>query len=71
MTDALNDALSELRREYLFDAPGRLAELRKDVAAYRAGEADAVTSLLRRFHRLAGLGRLLRIPRDQRAGAGG
>ena len=36
MTDALNDALAELRREYLFDAPGRLAELRKDVAAFRA-----------------------------------
>jgi diguanylate cyclase (GGDEF)-like protein len=56
MSDALNDALSELRREYLFEAPGRLAELRKDVAAYRAGEADAVTSLLRRLHRLAGSG---------------
>jgi diguanylate cyclase (GGDEF)-like protein len=56
MSDALNDALSELRREYLFEAPGRLAELRKDVAAYRAGEADAVSSLLRRFHRLAGSG---------------
>lgn len=56
MSDALNDALSELRREYLFEAPGRLAELRKDVAAYRAGESDAVMSLLRRFHRLAGSG---------------
>jgi len=56
MTDALNDALAELRREYLFDAPGRLAELRKDVAAYRAGEADAASSLLRRLHRLAGSG---------------
>jgi diguanylate cyclase (GGDEF)-like protein len=56
MSDALNDALAELRREYLFDAPGRLAELRKDVAAYRAGEADAAPSLLRRLHRLAGSG---------------
>ena len=28
MSDALNDALAELRREYLLDAPGRLAELR-------------------------------------------
>lgn len=56
MTDALNDALAELRREYLFDAPGRLAELRKDVAAFRAGEADAVPSLVRRFHRLSGSG---------------
>src|SRR5512143_603303 len=56
MTDALNDALAELRREYLFEAPGRLAELRKDVAAFRAGETDAVPSLVQRFHRLAGSG---------------
>jgi diguanylate cyclase (GGDEF)-like protein len=56
MSDALNNALAELRREYLFEAPGRLAELRKDVAAFRAGEPDATQSLLRRFHRLAGSG---------------
>jgi diguanylate cyclase (GGDEF)-like protein len=56
MTDSLNDALTELRREYLFEAPGRLAELRKDVAAFRAGESDAVLSLIRRLHRLAGSG---------------
>jgi len=56
MTDPLNDALAELRREYLFDAPARLAELRKDVAAFRAGESDAVLSLTRRFHRLSGSG---------------
>lgn len=56
MSDALNNALAELRREYLFEAPGRLAELRKDVAAFRAAEPDATQSLLRRFHRLAGSG---------------
>ncbi len=56
MTDPLNDALAELRREYLFDAPGRLADLRKDVAAFRAGESDAVLSLTRRFHKLSGSG---------------
>jgi diguanylate cyclase (GGDEF)-like protein len=56
MTDALNDALAELRREYLSEAPARLAELRKDVAAFRAGEPDAAQSLIRRFHRLAGSG---------------
>jgi diguanylate cyclase (GGDEF)-like protein len=56
MTDPLTDALAELRREYLFDAPARLAELRKDVAAFRAGESDAVLSLTRRFHRLSGSG---------------
>lgn len=56
MSDALNDALAELRREYLSEAPARLAELRKDVAAFRAGEPDAAQSLIRRFHRLAGSG---------------
>ena len=56
MSDALNDALAELRREYLLDAPGRLAELRKDAAAFGAGETDATASLIGRFHRLAGSG---------------
>ncbi|MBK8005035.1 MAG: diguanylate cyclase [Gemmatimonadetes bacterium] len=56
MSDALHDALAELRREYLAEVPARLAELRKDVAAFRAGEADAAQSLVRRFHRLAGSG---------------
>ncbi len=46
----------ELRREYLTEAPARLAELRKDWAAARAGEADATKSLKNRFHRLAGSG---------------
>ena len=56
MKDPLQGALAELKREYLYDAPGRLAELRKDVAAFRAGEADATQSLIGRFHRLAGSG---------------
>jgi diguanylate cyclase (GGDEF)-like protein len=56
MKDPLQGALAELKREYLYDAPGRLAELRKDVAAFRAGEADASQSLIGRFHRLAGSG---------------
>ncbi len=47
---------SELRREYLAEAPARLAELRKDLAALRAGEPDAFASLRSRFHRLAGSG---------------
>lgn len=51
------DALfQELRREYLSEAPARLGELRKDLAAACAGEADAVASLKTRFHRLAGSG---------------
>lgn len=56
MTDELDDALEELRREYLQDAPGRLAELRKDIAAFKSGEPDAAESLSRRFHRLSGSG---------------
>jgi len=46
----------ELRREYLTEAPARLGELRKDLAALTAGEADAAGSLKGRFHRLAGSG---------------
>ncbi|HXG44152.1 MAG TPA: diguanylate cyclase [Gemmatimonadales bacterium] len=56
MTDPLKEALAQLRREYLLEAPGRLAELRKDVAAFKAGEPDAAQSLTRRFHRLSGSG---------------
>ena len=56
MTDELDEALGQLRREYLLEAPGRLAELRKDLAAFRSGEADAADSLTRRFHRLSGSG---------------
>ena len=50
------DEFAELVRGYLRDAPERLAELRKDVAAFRAGEADALDWLRQRFHRLAGSG---------------
>lgn len=46
----------ELRREYLAEAAARLGELRKDLAALRAGEPDAATSLKIRLHRLAGSG---------------
>ncbi len=49
-------AYAALQRDYLRDAPERLAELRKDVAAWRAGEPDALESLRQRFHRLAGSG---------------
>jgi diguanylate cyclase (GGDEF)-like protein len=56
MTESLEDAFTELRREYIAEASGRLAELRKDIAAFRAGEADAAQSLTTRFHRLSGSG---------------
>jgi diguanylate cyclase (GGDEF)-like protein len=56
MSDPLDHAMAELRREYLLEAPARLAELRKDLQALRAGEADATQSLASRFHRLGGSG---------------
>ena len=71
MTDPLNTALAELRREYLFDVPGRLAELRKDVAAFRAGETDAVQSLIGRFHRLSGSGGSYGFPEISEIARGG
>ena len=56
MSDELELVLAQLRREYIADSPTRLEELRKDVAAFRAGEPDAVNSLIVLFHRLAGSG---------------
>ena len=56
MSDPLDEAMAELRREYLLEAPARLAELRKDLLALRAGEADAPQSLISRFQRLGGSG---------------
>jgi len=56
MSDSPEESFNALRREYIAEAPGRLAELRKDIAAYRAGEPDATASLKTRFHRLAGSG---------------
>lgn len=52
----MDDFFQNLRREYLAEAPARLGELRKDLAAACAGEGDAVPSLKTRFHRLAGSG---------------
>src|SRR5690606_7982359 len=54
--EPLDPSILPLRREYLADSGERLAELRKDVAAFRAGEPDALESLRVRFHRLAGSG---------------
>jgi diguanylate cyclase (GGDEF)-like protein len=55
LTDAA-EFFEELRREYLAEAPARLGELRKDLAALVVGEPDAAKSLKVRFHRLAGSG---------------
>ncbi len=56
MTDPIADAFQELRREYLAEAPSRLAELRTDLAAEAAGEPDAAESVRTRLHRLVGSG---------------
>ncbi|HEX7024682.1 MAG TPA: diguanylate cyclase [Gemmatimonadales bacterium] len=56
MNEQPGEFYEALRREYLAEAPARLGELRKDLAAVLAGEADAVSSLKSRFHRLAGSG---------------
>jgi diguanylate cyclase (GGDEF)-like protein len=67
MTDTLpldaDDPMLELQHEYIREAPARLAELRKDLAAFRAGEPDALESLRQRFHRLAGSGGSYGFPR--------
>jgi HPt (histidine-containing phosphotransfer) domain-containing protein len=70
MSDPLDRAFQELRREYLATMPARLDELRSDIGLYRAGTPDAAASLRARLHRLAGSGgsygfsALSRIARD-------
>lgn len=56
MSEELEQVLAQLRREYVAESPTRLEELRKDVAAFRAGEPDAIRSLIILFHRMAGSG---------------
>lgn len=56
MTDAVDDAFRELRIEYLASLPGRLDELRADIAGLRSGKPDAGAALKVRLHRLAGSG---------------
>lgn len=56
MTDALHDeAYRQLQREYLEALPTALAELRKHIEAFRAGER-VIPALRTEFHRLAGSG---------------
>jgi diguanylate cyclase (GGDEF)-like protein len=56
MTEPMDQFYQDLRREYLAEAPARLGELRKDLAAACVREPDALGSLKARFHRLAGSG---------------
>jgi diguanylate cyclase (GGDEF)-like protein len=54
--DSLDEAMQQLRREYLAEFPDRLEELRDDIAAFRALRPEAAASLKTRFARLAGSG---------------
>jgi diguanylate cyclase (GGDEF)-like protein len=56
MTEPVDQAFLELQREYLSELPDRLAEIRADIGAFRAGSGEAAGSLKMRFHRLAGSG---------------
>ncbi len=59
MSDELDfpdEVFQQLRREYLAEAPARLDELRKDLAAACAREPEALASLKARLHKLAGSG---------------
>ena len=56
MTDAVDDAFRALQVEYLVSLPGRLDELRADLAGLRSGMPDAGPTLKVRLHRLAGSG---------------
>ena len=49
-------AYAQLQQAYAADLPGRLADLRKDLAALAAGEEDAAASLKNRLHQLSGSG---------------
>ncbi|MEO8450189.1 MAG: Hpt domain-containing protein [Gemmatimonadota bacterium] len=56
MAEPVDEFFEELRREYLAEAAVRLAELRMDLAALRAGDPGAAQALKGRVHRLAGSG---------------
>lgn len=49
-------AFDQLRRDYLAESGARLAELRADADAWRAGDASFLAALRTRFHRLVGSG---------------
>lgn len=53
--DLHDDAYRELQREYLEELPAALAELRRDIAAFRDGKS-VLPELKTNFHRLAGSG---------------
>jgi len=56
MTDPIQDVLKGLRREYLRDAPAKVAEARALLSRLEAGDAVALAELRRALHKLAGSG---------------
>lgn len=56
MSDPLAEALKGLRREYLAEAPARVAELRSLLGPVLAGDRVALDGLRRALHKLAGSG---------------
>ncbi len=52
----VEQAVDELRREYVAEGLDRLTGLRKAIAAFRDRAPDATASLRTQFHRLAGSG---------------
>jgi chemotaxis protein histidine kinase CheA len=56
MSDPLAEALKGLRREYLAEAPARVAELRALLEPVLAGDRTALDGLRRGLHKLAGSG---------------
>jgi HPt (histidine-containing phosphotransfer) domain-containing protein len=56
MSDPVDEAFQQLRREYAASLPERLAEIRSDLASCREGTGASLASLRVRLHRLAGSG---------------
>lgn len=56
MSDPLAEALKGLRREYLAEAPARVAEIRALLVTALAGDRAALDLLRRALHKLAGSG---------------
>src|SRR5690606_15475327 len=56
LMEPFEKAFDQLRRDYLAESGARLAELRADADAYRAGDASVLAALRTRFHRLVGSG---------------
>jgi HPt (histidine-containing phosphotransfer) domain-containing protein len=56
VSDPVDEAFQQLRREYAASLPERLAELQSDLASCREGTEASLASLRVRLHRLAGSG---------------